>query len=262
MRISFIKKALLALSLVTSVTMAAEQTITLGVTSGPHAQIADVLVEVAKKKGLIIKTVEFSDGVLINEATDKGEVDANAFQHMPYLNQHIKDRGVNVVPVARTVLLPSAIYSKKHTSLDSIPDGALVSIPNDPSNAGRTLKILEHAGLITLRENLSFDATELDIVKNPKNIKILSLDPAQLPRSLEDVDLSVINSYIALNANLLPSRDGLYIEDELSDYFCVIAVAEKHKDEPWVQVLIESYQSPELKSFLKERFDGNVIAGW
>lgn len=259
---SFIKKTLFVLSLVFSIQAFAQSSIVLGVTSGPHAQIADILVEVAKKNGLEIKVVEFSDGILINEATDRGEVDANAFQHLPYLKQHVKDRGVSVVPVAQTVLLPSAIYSKKHTHLDQVPNGALVSIPNDPSNAGRTLKMLEQAGLIALRKGVGVDATELDIVKNPKNIKILPLDPAQLPRSLEDVDLSVINSYIALNANLLPSRDGLYIENELSDYFCIIAVAEKRKDEPWVKQLINSYQSPEVKVFLEKTFEGNVIAGW
>lgn len=262
MRLSLLKSTITIIGFCACMSAIAQPLIRLGVTSGPHAQIAEVVAKVAKTKGLDVQLVEFSDGVLINEATSNGDIDANAFQHTPYLNQHIKDRGVRVVSAARTVLLPSAIYSHKYNDLSDVPNGALISIPNDPSNAGRTLKILDQAGFITLKEGLGFEATELDILKNPKGVKILSLDPAQLPRSLADVDLSVINSYIALNANLLPSRDGLLVEDELSDYFCLIGVHEDRQHEPWVHTLVESYRSPEVKQFLTDTFDGNVIAGW
>lgn len=262
MRFSFVGAALTALSVVLSTASLANETITLGVTAGPHAQIAEAVVEVAKKNGLTIKIVEFTDGVLINEATDKGDVDANAFQHTPYLEQNVKDRNLQVVPVASTVLMPSAVFSAKYKDLNELPDGALISISNDPTNAGRSLKILADAGLISLRDGVTFDATELDITANPKKLRILALDAAQLPRSLEDVDVSVIPSYIALNANLLPSRDALLVEGQLSEYFCLIGVAESRVNEPWVQTLIESYQSPEVKEFIATTFEGNVITNW
>lgn len=251
-----------ALTVFCSSTVLAGQSITLGVTAGPHAQIAEAVVKAAKENGLTIKIIEFSDGVLINEATDKGEIDANAFQHTPYLDQHVKDRNLDVISVASTVLLPSAVYSSKYKNVEELPTGALVSIPNDPTNAGRALKILDEAKVIRLKEGVSFDATELDIVENPKKIRILSLDSAQLPRSLEDVDLAVIPSYIALNANLLPSRDSILIEGSLSDYFCLIGVAQKNADAPWVPLLIKSYRSPEVKAFIATTFDGNIITDW
>lgn len=264
MRLPLFKKIIswAVLTVFCSFPVLAEQTITLGVTAGPHAQIAEAVVKAAKENGLTIKIIEFSDGVLINEATDKGEIDANAFQHTPYLNQHVKDRNLDVVSVASTVLLPSAIYSSKYKKVEDLPTGALISIPNDPTNAGRALKILDAAKVITLRAGVSFEATELDIIKNPKKIRILSLDAAQLPRSLEDVDLAVIPSYIALNAQLLPSRDAILVEDNLSDYFCLIGVAQKNAEAPWVPLLIKSYRSPEVKAFIASTFDGNVITDW
>lgn len=264
MRLSLFKKIMsgLAFSFFSISPVLAESTITLGVTAGPHAQIAEAVVKAAKNNGLIINIIEFSDGVLINEATDKGEIDANAFQHTPYLDQHVKDRRLDVVSVASTVLLPSAVYSSKYKNVDDLPKGALISIPNDPTNAGRALKILDEAKVLTLREGVSFDATELDIIENPKKIRILSLDSAQLPRSLEDVDLAVIPSYIALNADLLPSRDAILIEGSLSDYFCLIGIAQKNINEPWVSTLVESYRSPEVKDFIAATFDGNVITDW
>jgi D-methionine transport system substrate-binding protein len=241
---------------------AAAQTIKLGVTAGPHAQIAEALKPIAKAKGLDVTIVEFSDGALIDPATNDGDLDANGFQHTPYLDQQNADRGLNLVSVGRTVLLPMAGYSRKYKSLGALPEGAQVSIPNDPSNQGRALKLLEAGGLIKLTPGSTFKATELDIIENPKNIKIIPMETAQLPRSLEDVDFSVITSHFALSAGLVPKRDGLLIEDELSQYFCLIGVAETNKDAPWVKTLVESYQSPEVKQFIEMTFKGNVVTGW
>lgn len=239
------------------------ETIKFGVTAGPHAQIAEALVPVAKAKGLDVQIVEFSDGALIDPATNDGDLDANGFQHTPYLNQQNKDRGLNLVAVGgKTVLLPMAGYSKKFKSLAELPEGAQVTIPNDPSNAGRALKLLEAGGVIKLTAGLTFNATELDIIENPKNIKIIPMETAQLPRSLEDVDFSVITSHFALSAGLNPKKDGILVEDQLSDYFCLIAVADKNKDAPWVATLIEAYKSPEVKAAIETTFQGNVIAGW
>ncbi len=178
--------------LIASHTVALAQTIKFGVTAGPHAQIAEAIVPVAKAKGLDIQVVEFSDGALIDPATNDGDLDANGFQHTPYLNRQNADRGLNLVAVGgRTVLLPMAGYSRKYKSVAELPEGAQVTIPNDPSNLGRALKLLEAGGVIKLKPGLTFNATELDITENPKKIKILPLETAQLPRSLEDVDFSV-----------------------------------------------------------------------
>lgn len=252
----------LALLLATHATALAE-TIKLGVTAGPHAQIAEAIVPVAKAKGLDIQIIEFSDGALIDPATNDGDLDANGFQHPPYLDRQNADRGLNLVAVGgKTVLLPMAGYSHKYKSVADLPEGAQVTIPNDPSNAGRALKLLEAGGLLKLTPGVTFNATELDIIENPKKIKIVPLETAQLPRSLEDVDFSVITSHFALSAGLNPSKDSLLIEDQLSEYFCLIAVAEKNKDAPWVNTLIEAYKSPEVKAFIDKKFEGNVIAGW
>lgn len=249
--------------LVASHTLALAETIKFGVTAGPHAQIAEAIVPVAKTKGLDIQIVEFSDGALIDPATNDGDLDANGFQHTPYLNRQNADRGLNLVAVGgRTVLLPMAGYSRKYKTVAELPEGAQVTIPNDPSNLGRALKLLEAGGLIKLTPGLTFNATELDIIENPKNIKIVPLETAQLPRSLEDVDFSVITSHFALSAGLNPSKDGILIEDKLSEYFCLIAVAGKNKDAPWVKTLIESYKSPEVKAFIEKTFAGNIVAGW
>jgi D-methionine transport system substrate-binding protein len=153
-------------------------------------------------------------------------------------------------------------YSKKYKSLAELPEGAQVTIPNDPSNLGRALKLLEAGGVIKLTPGVTFNATELDVVDNPKNIRLIPLETAQLPRSLEDVDFSVITSHFALSAGLVPKRDSILIEDQLSDYHCLIGVAEKNKDAPWVKTLVESYQSPEVGKFIETTFKGNVIAVW
>ncbi|EHS52646.1 lipoprotein, YaeC family [Rhizobium sp. PDO1-076] len=249
--------------LIASHTLALAETIKFGVTAGPHAQIAEAIVPIAKAKGLDIQIVEFSDGALIDPATNDGDLDANGFQHTPYLDRQNADRGLNLVAVGgKTVLLPMAGYSRKYKTIAELPEGAQVTIPNDPSNLGRALKLLEAGGLIKLTPGLTFNATELDIIDNPKNIKILPLETAQLPRSLEDVDFSVITSHFALSAGLNPSKDGILIEDELSEYFCLIAVAEKNKDAAWVKTLVESYKSPEVKAFIEKTFAGNIVAGW
>ncbi len=261
---SVLIKALSALGLLLAAQAPAlAETIRFGVTAGPHAQIAEALVPIAKAKGLDVEIVEFSDGALIDPATNDGDLDANGFQHTPYLDRQNADRSLNLVAVGgKTVLLPMAGYSHKVKSLAELPEGAQVTIPNDPSNAGRALKLLEAGGIIKLTPGVTFNATELDIIENPKNIKIIPMETAQLARSLEDVDFSVITSHFALSASLNPGKDGLLIEDQLSEYFCLIAVAEKNKDAPWVKTLVESYKSPEVKQFIETTFKGNVVAGW
>lgn len=261
---SRLASAVSALAVVVALVVpSAAETIRLGVTVGPHAEIAEALVPVAKAKGLDVKVVEFTDGSLVDPATQDGSLDANAFQHTPFLDQQNKDRKLDLVAVGgRTVLLPMAGYSRKHKSIADLPVGAVVSIPSDPSNGGRALKLLETTGLIKLPAGATFKATELDIVENPKKIRIVPMETAQLPRSLEDVDFSVITSHFALAAGLVPKRDALLIEGELSEYYCLIAVQRKNADQPWVKILNEAYRSPEVKAFIEKKFQGNVQTSW
>lgn len=251
------------LGLLVLATPAGAASIKLGVTAGPHAQIAEALVPVAKAKGLDVQVVEFSDGSLIDPATQDGSIDANGFQHTPYLDQQNKDRKLDLVAVGgRTVLLPMAGYSRKVKSIADLPVGAQISIPSDPTNGGRALKLLETTGLIKLPANSTFKVTELDIVDNPKKVKIIPMETAQLPRSLEDVDFSVITSHFALAAGLVPKRDAILVEGQLSEYYCLLAVKREKAKEPWVQILVDAYKSPEVKAFIDKKFDGNVVAGW
>ncbi|MDR3435376.1 MetQ/NlpA family ABC transporter substrate-binding protein [Telmatospirillum sp.] len=238
------------------------ETIRVGVTSGPHAQIVEALVPVAKAKGLDVKVIEFSDGTMIDAATDEGELDANAFQHTPYLDQQNHDRGLDIVSVARTVLLPIAGYSRKYKSVTDLPKGAKIAIPNDPTNAGRSLKLLEAGGLLKLTPGVGFNATVLDIVENPKAVKVIELEATQVPRSLEDVDFAVINTNFAIQVGLDPIKDSLLRESEQSEYFCLIGVARKNAGKPWVKTLVDSYRSPEVKTFVASTFKGSILPGW
>jgi D-methionine transport system substrate-binding protein len=253
----------LSLSILAASTIpATAETIRVGVTPGPHAEIAEALVPVARAKGLEVKVVEFSDGTMINPATDDGELEANAFQHTPYLDQQNADRHLDIVPVARTVLLPIAGYSRRYRALAELPKGAQIAIPNDPSNTGRSLKLLEANGLIALKPGLTFNATEHDITDNPRHFRFVQLEQAQIPRSLEDVDLAVINTNYAIETGLNPIKDSLLREGDLSEYFCLIGVARKNADQSWVKTLVEAYRSPEVKAFVAQKYQGNILAGW
>lgn len=238
------------------------ETIRVGATSGPHAQILEAVVPVAKAKGLHIKVVEFSDGAMINPATDSGEIDANAFQHTPYLERQNRDRKLDVVSVARTVLMPITAYSKRYNSVFELPNGAEIAIPNDPTNSGRALKLLEASGLLTLKPGIGFEATVFDIIENPKGYRVTELEAAQIPRVLTDVGLGVINTNYAIRAGLDPRNDALLRENELSDYFCLIGVARRNADKPWVATLVQTYRSPEVKAFIDATFNGDILAGW
>lgn len=239
-RVPALRVALAGALLVLGLGPCLAQTIRLGVTPGPHAQIAEAVVPVARAQGLEVKVIEFSDGTLINAATNEGELEANAFQHGPYLEGQIKDRGYDLVSIAKTVLLPMAAYSKRVAALGDLPQKAKVSIPNDPTNGGRALKLLEAGGLLTLKPGLGFASTVFDIDSNPKNLRILELEATQVPRSLDDVDLAVINTNYALATGLDPLRDSLLREGDLSQYFCLIAVRRQDADQPWAKVLRQS----------------------
>jgi len=254
--------AVAALAALFSTGSALAETKKVGVTPGPHAQIVEKVKEVAAKKGLDLDVVEFSDYVVPNQALNDGDIDINSFQHQPYLDNQVKDRGYDLVSVAKSVNFPMAGYSKKINSLAELKDGASVAIPNDPSNGARALLMLADQKLITLKDGVGVKASLADVTGNPKNLNIVELDAAQLPRSLDDVDISLINTNYALAAGLNPKTDGIFQEDTKAPYVGVIAVRAKDKDAAWVKTFVESYHSDEVKAFVLEKFKGAITPTW
>ena len=250
----------LALSLLAGT--AAAETIKVGVTPGPHAQILEKVKEVAARDGLDIEILEFSDYVVPNQALNDGELNANSFQHKPYLDNQVADRGFDIVDVAYTVNFPMGIYSKKYDSFDAVPDGATIAIPNDPTNGGRALLILADQGYIKLNEEKGLKVGPADVTENPKNFTFIELDAAQLPRSLDDTDASAVNTNYALEAGLNPSTDSILKEGAKAPYVNIIAVRGADKDQPWVQQLVDAYRSDEVRSFVLDTFKGAVVTAW
>lgn len=238
------------------------ETIKVGVTPGPHAQVLEAAKAVAAKKGLDIQIVEFSDYVVPNAALDSGDLQANSFQHQPYLDNQVADRKFKLVSVGTTINFPMGIYSKKVKNFDEVKSGASLAIPNDPTNGGRVLILLRDKGIIKLKDGVGFKPTLLDITENPKKLKVVEVDAAQLPRTLPDVDVAGINTNYASQAGLDPVKDAILREDPKGPYANIIVVRTADKDKPWVKTLVESYQSPEVKAFIDEKFKGSVLATW
>lgn len=237
--------------------------IKVGVMAGAEAQVAEVAAKVAKEKyGLDVELVTFTDYVTPNAALDDGSVDVNAFQHKPYLDQQITDRGYKLAIAGNTFVYPIAGYSKQVKSVDDIQDGARIAVPNDPTNLGRSLLLLEQQGLIKLREGAGLLATVRDIVENPKNIQIVELDAAQLPRSLDDVALSIINTTYASSINLTPQKDGVFVEDKESPYVNLIVAREDNVNAENVKQFVQSYQTDDVYNAASEIFQGGVVKGW
>lgn len=241
-----------------------KNTITVGTIAGPESKLIRVAAEVAKQRyGLTIKDVSFTDYVAPNIALNDGSIDANIFQHQPYLEETIKARGFKLVAIGKTFIYPMAIYSTRLKNLTGIKTGAYVAIPNDPSNEARALLLLEKAGLIQLQPGIGAQATVKNIVANPYKLQIKELDAAQLPRLLSDVDLAVINTNYAIAAKLLPTRDGLFVENSDSSlYGNIIVVRENDADNPKFQQLIEAMHSKEVIEKAESLFEGQAIPAW
>ncbi len=256
--------SLLALAAVALLTpaLAQDKPIKVGVTAGPHAQIFEQVKKLAEKEGLKIQIVEFSDYIQPNAALAAGDLDANSYQHKPFLDQQVKDRGYKLVNAGYTVNFPIGIYSKKVKHLADLKDGAKFGVPNDPTNGGRVLLVLQDLGLIKLKPGSGLKATPLDVVENPKKIKFVELDAAQLPRSLDDLDASAVNTNYALSAGLQPNRDAIAQEAAKSPYVNLIAVREQDQAKPWVAKLVKLYQSEEIRKFIQTEFKGAVLAGF
>ena len=241
---------------------AVRNTIKVGVTAGPHAEVMEVVKKIAAKDGLTIQIVEFNDFMQPNVALNQGDIDANSYQHRPFLDNQIKDRKYELTAIAQTIIFPMGIYSKKIKNLDELKPGSTVAVPNDPTNGGRGLLLLEKKGLIKLNPQAGLKATAKDVVENPKNLKIKELEAAQIPRALDDVDIAAVNANYALVAGLSPKTDSIAIEDPKSPYVGLIAVRTKDKEDPVFQKLIKAYHSAEVKAFVDQHFKGSLVTAW
>ncbi|ABM33112.1 lipoprotein, YaeC family [Paracidovorax citrulli AAC00-1] len=242
--------------------MAQDKPIKVGVTAGPHAQIFEQVKKVAEKDGLKVQIVEFSDYVQPNAALAAGDLDANSYQHKPYLDAQVKDRGYKLVSAGYTVNFPIGLYSKKVRKLEDLKEGARFGIPNDPTNGGRVLLVLQDKGLVKLKDGAGLKATPLDVTSNPRKLKFVELDAAQLARSLDDLDAAAINTNFALSAGLNPKTDAIAQESAKSPYVNIVAVREADKDKPWVAKLVKAYHSDEVRQYIETQFKGAVLAGW
>ncbi len=242
--------------------LAQDKEIKIGVTAGPHAQIFEQVKKVAEKDGLKVKIVEFSDYIQPNAALASGDLDGNSYQHKPFLDQQVKDRGYKLVAIANTVNFPMGIYSKKIKNLSELKDGARFGIPNDPTNGGRALLVLQEKGLIKIKADAGLKATPLDIIENPKKLKFIELEAAQLARSLDDLDAAGVNTNFALAAGLDPKKDTIAQENAKSPYVNVFVVREQDKNQAWVAKLVKAYHSEEVRKYIATEFKGSVLAGF
>lgn len=238
--------------------------IKVGVMSGPEHEVAEVAAKVAKEKyGLEVEYVLFNDYALPNTAVSKGDLDANAMQHKPYLDKDSAEKKLtNLVIVGNTFVYPLAGYSKKIKNVAELKDGAVIAVPNDPSNLARALILLEKQGLIKLKDNTNLFSTSLDIVENPKNLKIQEVDTSVAARALDDVDLAVVNNTYAGQVGLNASEHGVFVEDKDSPYVNIIVAREDNKDSQAIQNFVKAYQTDEVESEAKKHFKDGVAKGW
>lgn len=243
-------------------TQAAEQksiVLKIGATPVPHAEILDFIKPLLEKENIILEIIEFQDYVQPNTALADKELDANFFQHKPYLDNFIKERSLDLVSAANVHVEPLGLYSKTVRNISELKEGSTIAIPNDATNAARALLLLQSNGLIKLRDGVGIEATEKDIAENPKNIKIQPAEAAQLPRILEDVEAAVINTNFALPANLNPTKDALIIEGKDSPYANIVVVRGGDENRPEIQKLVEVLNSDDVKKFLEEKYEGAIV---
>lgn len=234
-----------------------KKTIKVGATPVPHKEILEAIKPILEKKGYKLEIVEFNDYVTPNTQLNDGQLDANFFQHIPYLTQMNKEKGLNLDYTVKVHIEPMGVYSSKVKNLKDLKSGAQIAVPNDGTNEARALRVLETAGIIKLKTGDLI--TKLDITDNPKNIKIQEVEAAQLPRVLQDVDAAVINTNYALTANLNPTKDALAIESKDSPYANVLAVRKQDKNKPYIKALSDALNSPEAKKFIEDKYKGSII---
>ncbi len=242
---------------------AKDDTLVVGASVTPHAEILAVAKEILAEKGITLDIKEFNDYVQPNLNVESGDLDANYFQHKPYMDGFNVDNNTHLVSIANIHYEPFGVYAGKTASFEELADGAVITVPNDGTNEARALMLLEAHGLIKLKEDAGFSATILDIAENPKNLEIVELEAAQLTLSLQDVDMAVINGNFAIQAGLNALTDALVTEDKDSDaaqtYANIICVKEGNEKNPAVLELIEALKSDKVKTFIEEKYEGAVV---
>ena len=237
-----------------------QKVLKIGASPVPHAEILEVVKPLLAKEGIELQVVEFSDYVQPNLALNDKELDANFFQHEPYLDNFMTEHtDVKLANAGGIHIEPMGIYSKKIKKLDELKDGASIAIPNDPTNGGRALLLLEKAGIIKLKDGIGVKATVQDIVENKKNIKFQEVEAAQVPRTLDDVDAAVINTNFAMQVNLVPTKDALFMEDSTSPFVNIVAVRKGDENRPEIQALMKALKSDEVKQFINDKYKGAVV---
>ncbi len=240
----------------------AAEVVRLGVENGPHAEIAELVKRQLAPQGVEVKVFEFTDYNRPNAALADGDLDVNSYQHQPYLDEQVKARGYAIVAVAKTIVFPMGVYSRKVKALDQVPAGGKIAIPNDPSNGGRALLLLQSKGLVKLSPAAGITPTPLDVVENPRKLKFVEADASQLPNFLPDVDAAVINTNFAIQGKLDPARDAIAREAADSPYVNVIVVRKADAGKPWLQKLVAAYHSDEVRRFIAAKYPGVVVPGF
>ncbi|SDJ95948.1 MetQ/NlpA family ABC transporter substrate-binding protein [Natronincola ferrireducens] len=243
----------------TAITEEETAIIKVGATPVPHSEILEFIKPILADKGITLDIVEFTDYVTPNLALGDGEIDANFFQHVPYMETFAANNGLELTAATKVHVEPLGLYSKKLTSIEELEDGATIAIPNDPTNGGRALLLLQYYGFIELKEDASLTATEMDIASNPKNLKFISLESPQLPRALDDVEAAIINTNYALEAGFNPINDSLIMEDANSPYANVLTIRSEDKNNEKILTLIEILNSSEVKEFIETKYQGAVV---
>lgn len=257
-----LKKALSAIAIATlALTAQAGDVLKVGATAVPHAEILNHIKPALKAQGIDLEIKEFSDYVQPNAAVEDKQLDANFFQHQPYLDSYNKDRKTSLVavPNGKVHIEPFGAYSHKIKNIKDLKNGATVAIPNDPSNGGRALILLAKHGLIELKDPKSLTPTALDVVKNPKKLKFKELEAPLLPRALADVDLALINTNYAIEAKLNPTKDALFIEGADSPYTNIVVARKDRAGGADIAKLMSALHSADAKKFIQEKYKGAVV---
>ena len=238
-------------------------TLRVGATPAPHEEILEQVVDNLAEQGITLEIVPYTDYNTPNTAVEEGEDDANYFQHITYMENFNAEHGTHLVSAGAIHYEPMGIYAGKSDSLENIPDGAVIAVPNDATNEGRALLLLQDLGIITLSEDAGLEATKNDIVDNPHNIDLQEMEAAMLPQTIDEVDFSIINSNYALQAGLDPTTDALASEDTQSDaaqaYANVIAVKEGNENNEAIKALVAALQSDEIREFIETTYEGSVV---
>ena len=265
------KKKILALTLACAATLSLlagcggkkdDKTVVVGASPTPHAGILEVAKDIMAEEGYNLEIKTFNDYIMPNQAVEDGSIDANYFQHITYMNNFNEENGTHLVSVAEIHYEPFGLYAGKTASIDALPDGAQIAVPNDTTNEARALLLLEQEGLLTLAEGAGINATVLDIVDNPKNLEFVELEAAQIPTRLADVDMAVINGNYAMGAGM-SIADALAIESSegtaATAYANVVAVKEGNENNEAILALVEALKSDEISSWMEETYQGAVV---